>query len=63
MFNYSVSEYSYISPPAEAYDFERIAKSWNGSGPKTRKVLEKLRLTWIKAHPVQFATPFYQRLS
>lgn len=45
MFNYSVSEevFLYFASRRGPYDFERIAKSWNGSGPKTEKYWRRIK--------------------
>ena len=46
MFNYSISEevFLYFASKVGPYDFERIAKSWNGSGPKTESYWKRIKV-------------------
>jgi len=46
MFNYSISEevFLYFASRVGPYDFERISKSWNGSGPKTENYWKKIKV-------------------
>lgn len=45
MFNYEISEkvFLYFASVIGPYDFERIAKSWNGSGPMTEFYWKKIK--------------------
>jgi hypothetical protein len=45
MFDYSVSEkvFLFFASDIGPYHFERIAKSWNGSGPKTEAYWKRIR--------------------
>jgi hypothetical protein len=45
MFDYSVSEriFLYFASAAGPYEFEKIAKSWNGSGPMTEHYWKRVK--------------------
>jgi hypothetical protein len=45
MFNYEISEkvFLYFASKIGPYDFERIAKTWNGSGPKTSLYWDRIK--------------------
>jgi hypothetical protein len=45
MFNYEISEkvFLYFASLTGPYDFERIAKSWNGSGPRTEFYWKRIK--------------------
>jgi hypothetical protein len=45
LFNYEISEkiFIYYAEQIGPYDFERIAKNWNGSGPRTIHYWNKIK--------------------
>lgn len=46
LYNYEVSEkiFLYYASEIGPYDFERIAKKWNGSGPKTHFYWKRVKM-------------------